>query len=268
MAEITAGMVKELREKSGLPMMDCKQALAETQGDMQAAMDMLRKKGAAAAEKKVGRETKEGRIGRHRDAQQAAFVEVLCETAPVANNPIFKDLADGLAQKAAHGNILDSAALTEAGKELLHDAVNKLRENMQVGRIIRETGRIGHYVHHNGKVAAMIVVEGTGADDTLLSELCMHITFAQPAALNREQVPAADVAREQEIAKDQILQSGKPANLVDKILGGKMDRWYAERVLLEQPFVKDDKKTVGQVAKENGISILRFHRISVGETAA
>jgi elongation factor Ts len=268
MAEITAAMVKELREKSGLPMMDCKQALNETQGDMQAAMDLLRKKGAAAAEKKVGRETKEGRIGKHRDAHQAALVEVQCETAPVANNPIFREMTDALAQKAAHGNITDSAQLAEAGKEVMHDAVNKLRENMQIGRIIRETGKIGMYLHHDGKKAAMVVVEGEGADDILLSEICMHITFAQPGALSREHMPAAEIEREQSLAREMILQSGKPANLVEKILGGKMDRWFGERVLLEQPFVKDDKKTVGQVAKENNFKILRFHYLAVGAGSA
>src|SRR5262249_14329661 len=153
MADITAAMVKDLRERSGLPMMDCKQALTETKGDMQAAMDLLRKKGAAAAEKKVGRETGEGRIRKFRDAGQAALVEVLCETAPVAKNPIFIEMADKLAQKAA-ARVTDSAGLAEASKELIHDAVNKLRENMQIGRVIRETGRTGIYVHHNGKVAA------------------------------------------------------------------------------------------------------------------
>jgi elongation factor Ts len=266
MAEITAGMVKELRERSGLPMMDCKQALTEAKGDMQGAMDLLRKKGAAAVEKKAGRETGEGRIGKYRDGSVGAFVEVLCETAPVAKNPIFTELAEKLAQKSATGDITNPAALTEGGKELIHDAVNKLRENMQIGRIIRETGRTGMYVHHDGKKAAMVVVEGAGADDTLLSEICMHITFSQPAAVAREQMPAAAVEKEKELAREQILQSGKPANLVDKILGGKMDRWFGERVLLEQPFVKDDKKTVGQVATEHGFKILRFHYLAVGQS--
>jgi elongation factor Ts len=265
MADITAAMVKDLRERSGLPMMDCKQALTETKGDMEAAFELLRKKGAAAAEKKVGRETKEGRIGRHRDAHQAAFVEMLCETAPVANNPIFRELTDSLAQKAAHGNITDATALAEAGKEQMHDAVNKLRENMQIGRIVRETGRIGIYLHHDGKKAAMVVVEGSGGDDTILSEICMHITFSQPGAVSRDQLDKEVIKKEEAFQREQIIASGKPANLADKILGGKMDRWYSERVLNEQPFVKDDKKTVGQVAKENGFTILRYHYLAVGQ---
>ncbi len=264
MAEITAAMVKDLRERSGLPMMDCKQALTETQGDMQAALDLLRKKGKAAAEKKEGRATGEGRIGKFRDGRQAALVEVMCETAPVAKNPIFIELADGLAQKAAGANISDSAALAGAASELVHDAINRLRENMQVGRIIRETGRTGVYVHHDGKKAALVVVEGSGGDDTLLSEICMHITFAQPGALSREQIPADAVQHEEALAREQILASGKPANLVDKILAGKMDRWYGERVLLEQAFVKEEKKTVGQIAKEAGFTIVRFHYLQVG----
>lgn len=264
MAEITAGMVKELRERSGLPMMDCKQALAETNGDMQAAADLLRKKGKTAAEKKEGRATGEGRIGKFRDGRQAALVEVMCETAPVAKNPIFIELSDGLAKKAAEGSVGDAAALAGAGAELMHDAINRLRENMQIGRIIRESGRTGIYVHHDGKKAAMVVVEGGGGDDTLLSEICMHITFSQPGALSREQVPAEDVKREESLAREQILASGKPASLVDKILVGKMDRWYAERVLIEQAFVKEEKKTVGQIATEAGFKIVRFHYLQVG----
>lgn len=275
MAEITAAMVRDLRERSGLPMMECKQALTETGGDMSAAMELLRKRGAAAAEKKVGRATGEGRIGRYRDDGKAALAEVLCETAPVSNNPIFRDLADGIAAAAAASGKTDSAAVlaekTPAGgtaQDLLHDAVNKLRENMQVGRIVIAQGRTGVYVHHNGRVAVMIQVEGSGGDDQLLSEICMHIAFAQPQGISRADINAEEVQREEALAREQILQSGKPANLVDKILVGKMDRWYSERVLTEQPFVKDDKKTVGQVLQEAGIKVTRFWRLQVGEASA
>lgn len=275
MAEITAAMVKDLRERSGLPMMECKQALTETGGDMAAAMELLRKRGAAAAEKKVGRATGEGRIGRYRDENRAALAEVLCETAPVSNNPIFRDLADGIAGAAALSGKTDSAAIlaekTPTGgtaQDLLHDAVNRLRENMQVGRVIVAQGRTGVYVHHNGRVAVMIQVEGSGGDDQLLSEICMHIAFAQPQGITRADIPADEVQREEALSREQILQSGKPANLVDKILSGKMDRWYSERVLLEQPFVKDDKKTVGQVLQEAGIQVTRFWRLQVGEASA
>ncbi len=274
MAEINASMVRELRERCGLPMMDCKQALTESGGDMNAAMELLRKRGAAAADKKVGRATGDGRIGKYRDDKVAALAEVLCETAPVANNPIFRELADSIAHAAAAGGQTDSQAILNAKvpatgqsvQELLHDAVNKLRENIQIGRIVRATGRTGSYVHHNGRIAVLITVEGSGGDDTLLSEVCMHITFAQPLAINREQMSADEVEKERTTVREQIVASGKPANLVDKILQGKLDRWFSERVLLEQPFVKDDKKTVGQVLKEAGVTITGFTRHQVGET--
>lgn len=278
MAEITAAMVRALRERSGLPMMDCKQALTEAGGDADAAYELLRKRGAAAAEKKAGRATAEGRIGKYQDNAKgvAAMVELQCETAPVGNNPMFRELADKIAkQVAVSGNtdtdallndkFVDDPAITVTG--LIHDALNRLRENMRVARVARETGRTGVYIHHTGKIGVMIAVEGAGGDDTLLSELCMHIAFAQPMALNREQVPADAVEKERAFARQQIIDSGKPANLADKILTGKMDRWFSERVLVEQPFVKDDKKTVGQVLKEAGIQITRYSRLQVGETA-
>ncbi len=276
MAEITAAMVRDLRERSGLPMMDCKQALTETKGDIQAAMELLRKRGAMAAEKKAGRATAEGRIGKYVDNAKgvAALVELQCETAPVANNPIFRELADKIAKQAAISGKTDPTAIGADAcvdapgttvTDLVHDAVNRLRENMRVARIVRETGRAGAYVHHTGKIGVMVVVEGSGGDETLLNELCMHIAFTQPQAISREQMPADAVAKEKDLAREQILQSGKPAALVDKILGGKMDRWYSERVLLEQPFVKDDKKTVGQLLKEAGLTIVRYTRLQVGE---
>lgn len=272
MAEITAAMVRDLRERSGLPMMDCKQALVETGGDVKAAMELLRKRGAAAAEKKAGRATAEGRIGKYRDDKVAALVELFCETAPVANNPLFRDLADQIAKHGALAGttdpekiggepFVDDKNITVTG--LIHDVLNKLRENMKIGRIARSTGRTGLYVHHTGKIGVMIEVEG-GGNDELLSELCMHIAFAQPLALNREEMPAEVVTREKEIAREVVLSSGKPANMVDKIVEGKMKRWFSERVLLEQAFVKDEKKTVGQVAQEAGLVIKRFWRIQVG----
>jgi elongation factor Ts len=274
MAEITAAMVRDLRERSGLPMMDCKQALVETGGDVKAAMELLRKRGAAAAQKKAGRTTAEGRVGKYRDDNVSAMVELQCETAPVANNPLFRELADNIAKQAALSGQVDPEAILSqklVGDKnatvttLMHDAVNMLRENMKIARIVRETGRTGAYVHHNGKIGVLIGVDGTGGDDTLLSEICMHITFAQPQAVTRDQVPAELVNSEIEVAKELVLKSGKPANLVDKIVAGKMDRWFSERVLTEQAFVKDEKKTVGQVLKEAGITIRSVHRLQVGE---
>ncbi|HOA75523.1 MAG TPA: translation elongation factor Ts [Phycisphaerae bacterium] len=276
MAEITAEMVRKLRERSGLPMMDCKKALTETGGDEEAAMELLRKRGAAAAEKKAGRATGEGRIGAYVDTAKGAgaLVEVLCETAPVANNPLFRELADKLARQAAATGTSDAAALLEGklvedpsmtGRDLLHDVLNRLRENIQVNRVVyRAGGGVATYVHHTGKIGVIVVTEQATSNTELLNDVCMHIAALQPDALTREQIPAATVEKEKEIAREQILASGKPANMVEKILEGKINRWYSERVLLEQPFVKDDKQTVAKVLEAAKIKLTDYVRLQVG----
>lgn len=276
MAEITAQMVRKLRERSGLPMMDCKKALAETAGDEDAAMELLRKRGAAAAEKKAGRTTGEGRIGAFADSAKGvcALVEVLCETAPVANNPMFRELAEKLAKQAATTGTSDVAALMEEKfvdspgtpvRDLLHDVVNHLRENIQITRVAYRTGGgVATYVHHTGKIGVCVVTEEPTENTELLNDICMHIAALQPDALTREQIPAAAVEKEKEIAREQIVASGKPENLVDKILVGKINRWYSERVLLEQPFVKDDKQTVAKVLEAGKIKVTEFVRLQVG----
>ncbi len=275
MAEITATMVKSLRERSGLPMMDCKAALQEVGGDEAAAMELLRKRGALAAEKKAGRETAEGRIGAFvdRETGAGALVELQCETAPVANNPDFRELVAKIAKQVAVTGCTDVAGLAatkcvddpgQTVQDLLHDVLNRLRENMKIASAVRATGHVATYVHHTGKLGVMIVAEGKVEDETLLNDVCMHIAFAQPDALSREQVPAEVVAKEEEIAREQIKASGKPENMIEKILTGKMNRWFSERVLLEQAFVKDDKKTVGQVLQAAGVTLQSYHRLAVG----
>jgi len=274
MADITPAMVKALRERSGLPMMDCKKALQETGGDEDKAMELLRKRGAAAAEKKAGRAMAEGRIGSYVDPDKAvaALVEMQCETAPVSNNPEFKSLADSIAKHAAltgdanPETIGNEPFVDDPGKtvqDLVHDVLNRIRENMKIARVVRVTGQAASYVHHNGRIGVVITTEA-GGDDTLLNDVCMHVAAMAPRALSREQLPADLVAKEEDITKEQIRASGKPDNLVDKILTGKMRRWYGENVLLEQPFVKDDKKTVGKVLDAAGIKLTGFTRMQVG----
>ncbi|MBI4582165.1 MAG: translation elongation factor Ts [Planctomycetes bacterium] len=275
MAQITAEMVKKLRERSGLPMMDCKKALEETGGDEQQAMELLRKRGAAAAEKKAGRATSEGRIGAFVDSAKGvcALVELLCETAPVANNPMFKELADKIARHAGLTGRADTAAIVEekladAGgtvRDLVHDVLNRLRENIQIGRIYRRTGGgAAAYVHHTGKIGVCVVTEQATGSAELLNDVCMHIAAMQPDALTREQIAVAVVEKEKEIAREQIRAAGKPENMLDKILTGKMNRWFSEHVLLEQPFVKDDKQTVGKVLDAAKIKLSDFVRLQVG----
>jgi elongation factor Ts len=251
----------------------------ETGGDEAAAMELLRKRGAAAAEKKAGRATAEGRIGSYSDPEQgkAAMVELLCETAPVANNPETKELVDKIAKHAALTGQADPKAILEDKYvddpnttigEMINDLINKIRENMKISRIVVLEGKSASYVHHNGKVGVVLTAEGQGEGEAeVLNDLCMHVAALQPEALNREQMPAEAVEKEKEIAKEQIIASGKPEHLVDKILTGKLNRWYGERVLLEQPFVKDDKKTVQQLLDEAGLKITTYERMQVGEVA-
>lgn len=277
MAKITAVMVKELRERSGLPMMDCKKALLETDGDAEAALDLLRTRGAAAAEKKAGRETGEGRIGSYIDKEKGitALVEVRCETAPTSNNPEFVEMVSKIAKHAALSGdanidtINDEAFVDDGGmtvKDVLQEALNKIRENMRIHRVARVEGRSGAYVHHNGRVGVIVTVDGDGGDDSLLNDFCMHAAAMNPDATTREDIPAEAVAKEQEITHQQILDSGKPEKLVDKIMMGKMNKWFSERVFVEQAFVKDDKQTVKQVADAAGVTIKSFVRMAVGES--
>ncbi len=275
MAEITAAMVKALRESSGLPMMDCKNALAESGGDAAAALELLRKRGAAAAEKKAGRETAEGRIGCcvDKDRGVGALAEVLCETAPTSNNPEFQKLVADVAKHAALAGSADAQTIrdekfvddpSKTVKDLVTDVLNRIRENMTISRVVRMEGRLAAYVHHNGRVGVLLAVEGGGGDDVVLNDVCMHVAAMQPEAAVREQMPADVVAREREFQKEQIIASGKPADLAEKILVGKMNRWYSERVLVDQPFVMDDKKTVGKVLGDAGLKVVGFVRWQVG----
>lgn len=279
MAEITAAQVKALRERTGLPMMDCKAALSEANGDADKAVDILRKKGADAADKRAGREAGEGRIACFidRDRKVGAILEFRCETAPVANNPEFKTLAQAFAEAAAKapGDVTPDALLalpapstpSRACKDLLTDLVNKIRENMKVIRVEKLQGRLWSYVHFNGKIGVLLQVEGAGGDDELLADLCMHITAMKPSALSRNDVDAAMIAKEQEIARDLAIQSGKPESIVEKIVLGKVNRWYSEHVLLEQEFANQDKfkGTITQLlAKHGDVKIVAYRRFELG----
>jgi len=274
---ITASLVNELRKRTDLPMMECKAALQATNGDIEAAIDHLRKAGAKASLKRAGNETAEGRIGVHIDnaAQVGAIVELRCESAPVARGEHFVKLASAIAKVVAAKNpaTVDAllAADNGAGKtvtDLIHDTVAVLRENMKVQRFARLTGGMfGDYVHHDGTLGVLVQVNGSGANPGLLREVSMHVAAVQPTpvATRREEVPQELVAKEKEIAKAKAEATGKPAQIAEKIAEGQMKTWYQENVLVEQPFVKDQAKTVGQVLKEAGLEVTKFIRFKVGE---
>jgi len=292
MAEITASLVKELRERTQLPMMECKKALAAANGDIDQAEEALRKSGALAAAKKAGRETAEGRVATYVSdcGCCGAVVQVRCETAPVANTEIFIDLCKKLAQHVCGLQTMPENAeklleqklsfdSSSSVQDLMHNAINKLRENMQITQFTKLSGGlISNYDHHNGQVAVLLQLE---VDDSirnnekvqqLAKDLCMHVTAVGPLAVDRDGVPAVLVEKEKEIIKAQVEQQsqGKPANIIEKMTVGKLNKWFNDRVLLEQPFVKDDKKTVKQVvdevAKEVGkpIVIKTYCRYEVG----
>jgi elongation factor Ts len=279
---ISAADVMALRNRTNLPMMDCKSALTEAAGDMEKAVEILRTRFKGVQDKRAGRETGEGRVAAFLDpaGRAGALAEVRCESAPVAKSPAFVELANDVARQVALQNpatVEELLAQPFVGnpKQTVHErigeVVGQIRENMKPGRFARFTGELGAYSHHDGSVAALVEVEGGPADPQLLKEVCMHITFKNPVAARREDVPADVVARETDIAKKQIAadpkNQGKPANILDKIAEGKVKAWFAENVLLEQPFIKDDSKTVGDLLRAAGLKLVRFVRFKVGEAA-
>jgi elongation factor Ts len=277
MSTISAAAVKSLRDRTNAPMMDCKAALAEASGDMDKAAEILRKKNKAIQDKRVDKETAEGRIATFIDAgkQVGTIVEVRCESAPVAKSDLFVQLANDIARQVAEKapkTVEELLAQPFVGdpkhtvSDRIGEVVGVIRENMKPARLVRLTGgHFGSYVHHDGSVGVLVQVEGPKADPQLLRDVCMHVTAKNPVAARREDVSPELIEREKEIARTQAAATGKPANIVEKIAEGKMKTWFAENVLLEQPFVKDDSKTVGDLLKAAGLKLVKFVRLKVGE---
>ena len=276
MAEITAAAVMALRKKTGLPMMDCKSALAEAGGDEDKAIELLRKRGAQVLAKRSDRETSFGRFGLYcgSDKPKGAMVELMCESAPVTSNEEFVQLANDLAEQLATGpgaataeELLDQQSPSKDGMTLRQqkdDLFNRIREVFNVGRMVIIEGTTGGYSHNSGTVSGVIVgVEG--GSDELARDVSMHVAAMRPAVLNVSDLPADEVAKEREILKAAALEEGKPENIVEKMVDGRMRNYYAERVLLEQPFVKDDKNSVGKFAESNGMKVTQFVRWDLGE---
>jgi elongation factor Ts len=276
MSEISAATVNTLRKRTNAPMMECKAALIEAKGDMEQAVDILRKKNAAIQAKKGDREMAEGRIAVYIDPakQVGAIVEVRCESAPVAKSEPFVRLARDIAKQVALKEPKTVEALltqpfVDDPKRTVNDrigeAVGLIRENMKPARMARLMGLLGSYTHHDGSVGVLLQVEGAKAEPQLLSDICMHITALNPVAARREDIDPALIEKEREIAKTQAAATGKPANILDKIAEGKLKTWFAANVLVEQPFVKDDSKTVGDLLKSAGLKVVKFIRYRVGE---
>ena len=272
MAAITATMVKELREQTGLGMMECKKALAEADGDLKKAEELLRIKSGAKASKAAGRVAAEGVVGIHvvADGKTAAMVELNCETDFVAKNDEFRSFANGLAKLIVDANPADVEALSALslggqGVEAMRQAmIQKMGENMSIRRFarIQSTGRIASYVHG---VKIGVLVDHAG-DEQLGKDLAMHIAALKPVAVSRDQVAAELIERERTIAAARAAESGKPANIVDKMVEGAVAKYLGEVTLLGQPFVKGDgKQTVEQLLKASNAKVTGFTMYVVGE---
>lgn len=268
MAEISAKQVQSLRAKTDLAMMDCKKALIEADGDEAKALALLRKRFADKMSDRADKETANGRIGVFADDRAAALVELRCETDFVATNSAFTELANTLAEQAARSGVVDVDAFKASKlpdgrsvQDVVVDAFGKLKENIGIHRLMRIEGAGAAYVHHNGRVGSIIACDQSPGDAG--RHICMHIASTPVIAGRvREDVPNAEVEAARNKARDEA--RGKPEPVIEKIVTGKMDKWFGERVLLEQPFVMDDKKTVGQYAKENGFSVQAYARFEVG----
>jgi elongation factor Ts len=270
---ISAQQVKELRERTGLGMMECKGALTETNGDMAAAEDLLRKKAGAKVDKKAGRTAADGAIGMYvsADRKTAAVAEVNSETDFVAKGDDFIAFAKAVAEVVATQNPSDVEALYAlplAGGETIaktrEGLVAKLGENIGVRRFMRyqSNGHIGGYVHGR-KIG--VLVELDGGDESLSKDLAMHVAASRPECVSKEQVPAELVAKEKEIFSEQAKASGKPANIIEKMVEGRIAKFLNEITLLGQPFVKDPDTTVEKLVKAANAKVVRFARFEVGE---
>ncbi|MBR8654323.1 elongation factor Ts [Achromobacter sp. Marseille-Q0513] len=271
MAEITAALVKELREKTDAPMMECKKALTEAEGDLARAEEILRVKLGNKASKAAARVTAEGLIGLFisADAKKGAVIEVNCETDFVAKNDDFVAFVNKLAELVATQNPADVAALSalpygdgtvETTRTTL---IGKIGENMAIRRFerIETPNALASYVH-GGRIG--VLVEYSGAEE-VGKDLAMHIAATKPKALNADGVNAADIAAERSVAEQKAAESGKPAEIVAKMVEGSVQKFLKEVTLLSQPFVKDDKNTVEQMLKAKGASITKFVLFVVGE---
>ncbi|SFI18935.1 translation elongation factor Ts [Nitrosomonas sp. Nm34] len=273
MAEITASMVKELRERTGLGMMECKKALAETSGDMKAAEDLLRIKSGAKASKASGRIAAEGVIGAYisTDRKNGALVEINCETDFVAKNDDFVNFAKSLAQLIASKKVTETGALStmtlphgetvEASRQAL---VMKLGENISIRRSVCYTasGNLAMYLH-GSKIGVMI--DYSGGDEALGKDLAMHIAACKPICVSGEQIPSDLLEHERQIFTAQAAESGKPANIIEKMVEGRIAKYLAEVTLLGQPFVKDPEQTVEKLLASKSAKVNGFTLFVVGE---
>jgi elongation factor Ts len=268
---ISATMVRDLREKTGAGMMDCKKALNETDGDMQKAIDYLREKGIAKAAKKSGRIAAEGACAAYvsEDGKVGAVAEINCETDFTANNSDFRALVKKVTEHIAKTNPADLDALNASvieGKKTVADIVTEatatIGEKISVRRFVRyEAAKVVSYIHMGGKIGVLVALDG--GTDELGKDVAMQIAASNPSAIDRDSVDAAELEHEKEVLRKQALEEGKPEKIVDKMVEGRINKFYKEVCLVEQIFVKDNEKTVKDVLGK--VKVLAFTRYQLGE---
>jgi len=270
MAEITAAAVMALREKTGLPMMECKKALLECGGNTDEAVEWLRKQGIKTQSMRADRETSCGRLAVYTDPAKGvgAIIELKCESPPVAGSPDFKAFCEDIAKTLALGpgaatpeDLLAQKSQAHPGKtlgELKDDLFNRMREVFELSRIKRIDAPCGGYAHHDGTKAALVEISGattSPAAAEAAKDIAMHVVAMAPKAVRKEELDAAAVEKEREILTEAARKEGKPDAIIGKMIEGRLRNFFAACVLLEQPFVKDEKQTVGKLAKDAGIDV-------------
>ena len=273
---ITASMVKDLRDRTGAGMMDCKKALTATNGDMDAAIDFLREKGLSKAAKKASRVAAEGLVEAYVDEANkvAVLVEVNCETDFVANTDEYKNLVLSIAKHIAANKPADVAALNhqiflgtdKKVSEVITEAIAKIGEKIDIRRFtVYEYGNdtLGHYIHGAGRIGVLVELEG--GDTEVAKDVAMHIAAANPSYLDRTLVPAAELDHEKEVLAEQAKNEGKPEKIIEKMVQGRIQKFYKEICLVDQEFIKDPDKSVGALLKEHNAKAKRYVRYQLGE---
>ena len=274
MAQITAAIVKELRERTGAGMMDCKKALVATEGDMEKAIDFLREKGLSQAAKKAGRVAAEGAVVAYvtEDGKTGAIVEVNCETDFVGKNENFQALAKSIAELIVKTNPADVDALLASEmdgktvKDVVTEAIAKIGENISVRRFVRyesAEGKVYSYIHGGGKIG--VLVDMKGGDAELGKDIAMQVAAAKPQFLNRNEVPDSELEHEKDILTEQARNEGKPENIIAKMVMGRINKYYKEVCLVDQEFIRDGDLTISKLLKSKNADVARFARFQLGE---
>lgn len=275
MAEITAAAVKALRERTDMPMMKCKEALTKAGGDEEKAVEFLKEEAGKVLDKRKDNVTAEGRIfiAVNDDCSEAAMVEIMCESAPVASGEHLADLGGQMVNQLLTGpgastadELLDQqGASGEKFRDVYEKMLGTIRENIVMGRIARVAGPVGAYVHHDGKTGVLFQATGDAGDAPVLRDVAMHIAALKPTVTNVDDLDAAVVQAERDRLTEEAKATGKPDNIIEKIVDGRMNAFYVEQgVLVTQPFAKDDSKTVSQALAEAGLTAKEFSRWVLG----